>query len=493
MLSAFQKFIYSIKTKQWFPILLILVLACCLYFYRINFRGLWIDEFFSIKDGQRIAFNKGRLLYYALLNPWINISDNQVWLRVPAIIFAVVAVYIIYRLGHDFFSKKVGLLAAFLLTVSPLFINHAQEIRYYTMSVCLGLCGCLGLAHSLKHPNRKLPRLIWVLGRILSFYTTPLNAVFLVPDILILWLKFKFKISRLISYLVLYLTIIIASIPVAISVKSASGAHRVILPIPGLREIFRELRIMTVFANSPPPPYIPLLIQVVTLIVATIILAAIIKKPRTQEVVWVASWGIIPAASIFVFSHLFYSIWNSRYLILSQPYFILLVAIGFFKILDWQKIIGVVLAVIYMLAVSLGLVTYYTSSKRYTGALDHYRPVAQLVESQDREGDIIMYSTFHLDSFPINGGSFPLAYYYRGSAPIYLDNKSEKTDKSNLPIHLKNWVESLPSTYSRIWFIYYGGDMKIFKSVFAEQFTIESQEIIGNANILLLIPKLDKK
>ncbi len=35
--------------------------------------------------------------------------------------------------------------------------------------------------------------------------------------------------------------------------------------------------------------------------------------------------------------------------------------------------------------------------------------------------------------------------------------------------------------------------MNIFKSVFAEQFTIESQETIGNENILLLIPKLDKK
>ncbi|NEQ39956.1 MAG: hypothetical protein F6K40_28430 [Okeania sp. SIO3I5] len=493
MLNAFQRLIYPLKKKEWFPILLILVLACCLYFYRINFRGLWIDEFFSIRDINRIAFNKGRLLYYALLHPWINISDNEVWLRTPAIIFAVVSVYIIYRLGNDLFSKKVGLMAGFLLTISPLFINHAQEIRYYTMSVCLGLCGCLGLAHSLQQPNQKLPKLIWVVGRVLSFYTTPLNAAFLVPDILILWLKFKFKISRLISYLVLYLTIILASIPVALSVKSYSGSHRVILPIPGVKEIFRELRIMTVFANSPPPPYLPLLIQVVALILAIVILVAIIKKPRTQKVLWVASWGIIPAGAIFVFSNVFYSIWNSRYLIISQPYFILLVAIGFFKIWDWRKIIGVVLAVIYMFAVSLGLVTYYTSSQRYMGALDHYRPVTQLIESRDREGDIIMYSTFHANSFPINGGSFPFTYYYQGSTPpIYVD-KREKTDKSNLQVYLKSWVESLPPTYSRIWFIYYGGDMNIFKSVFAEQFTIESQEIIGNANILLLIPKLDKK
>ena len=96
MFNGFHKFIYLLKKKECFPILLILILACCLYFYRISFRGLWIDEFISILDGKKIAFKKGRLLYYALLNPWINISDNEVWLRVPAIIFAVVSVYIIY-------------------------------------------------------------------------------------------------------------------------------------------------------------------------------------------------------------------------------------------------------------------------------------------------------------------------------------------------------------------------------------------------------------
>ncbi len=75
MFTAFQRFIYSLNKRQWFPILFIIVLGCLLYFYRINFRGLWIDEFFSIRDGERIAFNKGRLLYYVLLNPWLKISE----------------------------------------------------------------------------------------------------------------------------------------------------------------------------------------------------------------------------------------------------------------------------------------------------------------------------------------------------------------------------------------------------------------------------------
>ncbi len=58
---------------------------------------------------------------------------------------------------------------------------------------------------------------------------------------------------------------------------------------------------------------------------------------------------------------------------------------------------------------------------------------------------------------------------------------------------LKNWIETLPSTSSRIYLIYYGEYMNLFKSLSAQQLIIESQEIIGNANILWLIPKLNKK
>ena len=58
---------------------------------------------------------------------------------------------------------------------------------------------------------------------------------------------------------------------------------------------------------------------------------------------------------------------------------------------------------------------------------------------------------------------------------------------------LKNWIETLPSTSSPIYLIYYGEYMNLFKSLSAQQLIIESQEIIGNANILWLIPKLNKK
>jgi len=145
-----RKSINDLAKKPWFPITIILMFAALLYCYRIDFRGLWIDEFLSIRDGIDVSFNKGRLLYYVCLHLWMKISDNEIWLRVPAIIFAWGSIYLVYRIGSDLFKKKYGLTSAFLLTISPLFINHAQEVRFYTMSVFFGLLGSLSLAKYIK-------------------------------------------------------------------------------------------------------------------------------------------------------------------------------------------------------------------------------------------------------------------------------------------------------------------------------------------------------
>lgn len=478
-------FLNYLAKKLSSPIAPILILALSLYCYQINFRGLWIDEFLSIRDAIDISFNKGRLLYYLLLNPWMKISDNETWLRVPSIIFAWGSIYLIYRLGTELFQKKYGLTSALLLTISPLFINHAQEVRYYTMSIFLGLLGSIGLGNYIKKKTY-FSAFLWVIGRVLSFYTTPLNAVFLVADFLIVGIDLRQKTSRskIISFLIVFLIIVSASLPVALSVIEDSGAHRLILPIPGISEVFRELRIMTAFSYPPPPPYISLFTQLLSLMSSLVIVIGIYKKPWQKELAWLTLWGMIPVNCVFFFSYIFYSVWNSRYLIMAQPYILLLLTIGFFKVVRWQKIIASILAFMYIATAILGLKTYYTSSARYMGALDHYRPVASLIESREKMGDVIIFSTVH-------GISLPLSFYYQGSATIDTVTRTEREKLSHAE-DMAEWLKErleqklLVSDVSdvRIWFIYHGKIKN--ESLFQDTFEVQYQEKIGNANIFLL-------
>ena len=141
MLKLTQKFSQIYRVKSRFFISLILLLAVGLYLYKIDYRGLWIDELISLKDAEKLSFNRGRLLYYILLRGWSWFGTNDSWLRSLAVIFALGSIWLTYKLGCYLFNKSTGLIAALMLTISPLFINHAQEVRYYTMSVFLGLAG----------------------------------------------------------------------------------------------------------------------------------------------------------------------------------------------------------------------------------------------------------------------------------------------------------------------------------------------------------------
>jgi len=310
-----------------------------------------------------------------------------------------------------------------------------------------------------------------------------LNAVFLVADFLIVALELRRKKSRsnLILFLFLFLIIVSASIPVALSVAEDSGSHKLILPIPGIKELFRELRIMTAFSYPPPPPYLSSFTQLLSLISFIVIVIGIYQKRFQKELVWVALWGLMPVTCIFLFSHIFYSVWNSRYLIMAQPYILLLISIGFFKVLNSQKVIGMILALMYILTASLGLKTYYTSSDRYMGASDHYRPVASLIETREKMGDVIIFSTVH-------GISLPLSFYYQGSAIIDTVDRTDRaklSDAEDMAEWLKKRLEqkSLVSDV-RIWFIYHGKIKN--ESLFQDEFEVQYHEKIGNANVFLL-------
>lgn len=105
-----------------------------------------------------------------------------------------------------------------------------------------------------------------------------------------------------------------------------------------------------------------------------------------------------------------------------------------------------------------------------------------MIESQDQEGDIIIYSTFHSYSFPISDSYFPLDYYYRGSAPIYLNKRQEK-DRSNIQAHLKIRLK-VYLLHTHIYGFSIQEEIWTFLSLYFQSNLQLSQEVIGNTNIL---------
>jgi mannosyltransferase len=93
-------------------------------------------------------------LYYVLLRFWIHIHASVAFLRFLSVIPAVATVLIVYLIGKKLFSRPVALLAALLFSLNTFHISYSQAARGYTLAVFLVALSCLYWIESLGDPTR---------------------------------------------------------------------------------------------------------------------------------------------------------------------------------------------------------------------------------------------------------------------------------------------------------------------------------------------------
>jgi 4-amino-4-deoxy-L-arabinose transferase-like glycosyltransferase len=131
---------------------LILLLAGALRLYCLGAESLWYDETVSVYlAGESIpalvAHTAGDIHppgYYLLLHAWTRLAGSSEFAAAFLSLFCgVLLVALAYRLAARTFGPAAGLLAAFLVAISPYNLWYSQEVRMYTLGAVLGL-GVLG-------------------------------------------------------------------------------------------------------------------------------------------------------------------------------------------------------------------------------------------------------------------------------------------------------------------------------------------------------------
>jgi len=82
-------------------------------------------------------------LYFLMTHFFLRLHDHDFLLRFPSMAFGVLGVAATYSVGAALFGKKEGLLAAFLLCLSPLHIRYSQWSRFYTTLIAFSLLSLL--------------------------------------------------------------------------------------------------------------------------------------------------------------------------------------------------------------------------------------------------------------------------------------------------------------------------------------------------------------
>ncbi|NOY58079.1 MAG: hypothetical protein GXO75_03965 [Calditrichaeota bacterium] len=146
-MSAMRKNEFGNVSSKWF-LAALLILAAALRIYHLAFKSISIDEsigFFYALDTlpHVIAFTINDVhppLFYILHHFWIALfGTGEAAIRSISVFWGLLSIWGIYKLGSLLFNRTVGLLAAFLLTISPWHIWLCQNARSNAMLMFLAI------------------------------------------------------------------------------------------------------------------------------------------------------------------------------------------------------------------------------------------------------------------------------------------------------------------------------------------------------------------
>lgn len=472
----FGKYFQGIKATvgPWLPITLILCVASILYVYRIDGEGLWLDELTSIRDAEelpsKLMASLVRPLYYILLLGWMQFGSSDAWLRSLSVIFAIAAIFLLYRLGQRLLGNGEGLMAATMLTLSPMFINHAQEVRMYALSTCLGIAGTFFLVKAITEDNGTDPShgllASWCGLRLLAILTVPLNVVLLLPDVLIYGWTFRQRRSALIRFggwlglLILLWSPCVLSVLRETSPDSTYASHHPGRKPPSVDNVVRTLKFWTVWPFSIQSNAIAAAFyKFFTLLVAGLMGAALFQKHRSPHILWALAWFALPIVPILGFSYVSVPIWVNRYLLFASPYLFLILAAGLSRLWRQWRGAAIAMVLIYLIAVSGGLVRYYGVQDR-----PDYKFIVETIEQYEQPNDTVVWSLF--------AQKIILSHYYQGSAEFY-HHKSQGI-KTNAEI--KAWLSQFPPEVpGQLWLVLKVKDQDYpnFEQQIREKYTVD--------------------
>lgn len=172
----------SIGTNKifWITICTILILAAGLRMYGLTRQSLWYDE----ANGVRIAEKSFSAiiselqerdvsppLHYFVLHIWIKIfGSGELSVRSFAALFGILLIPVVCYIGSSMFNRRVGIISAFMASISQFHIAYSQEVRMYSMLALLGLLSMFFL-HKAITTNNRASWMAYVLCTVLTIYT----------------------------------------------------------------------------------------------------------------------------------------------------------------------------------------------------------------------------------------------------------------------------------------------------------------------------------
>ncbi len=168
-------------------ILLILLIGGILLFYHLDLYDVWGDEALTYPKGETI----GDVFTYVkhaggTVHPPLYSLVQFAWMKLFAgydvaksrllwAFFGLLNIFLVYLLGKQLFSRKIGLVAAFLAAFNPFLVQYSRMVRYYPLTATMFLLVLL-FFFRLKETDKLKDWLWFTLAGALSLYQDYMSA-----------------------------------------------------------------------------------------------------------------------------------------------------------------------------------------------------------------------------------------------------------------------------------------------------------------------------
>lgn len=353
-------------------------------------------------------------LFELILHFWIKLFGISVLsVRFLPMLFSSFAVYFIYKIGDNFYEKKVGLVSGLLYTFSTMQIWYAHDCRVYSLFLLLSVNSFYLFFKLLKNERLSRPAaFFFVLVNILILYAHYFGAFVLFLESIIVLLFYVKNRNVFFYFFKMMLFVIIGYAPqlIILSQRFVTSATNGtwLKPPSGLESIYNMI---WSFSNAPVVAVLAIVILTAFGVKSFLMRKTPIRDPFVRYTV---IWFFVPFLLMFFISYKI-PMFLDRYLIFVTPAFYLLLALGtsyLFNNKKWCYVAFILLTGAFVFSSSLNP--------------DKKRLVKEVVEyirsKKDKNTIVLVCSPEFMTNF---------VYYYSPShfQQIDPDKEYEKTEK----------------------------------------------------------------
>ncbi|RME45237.1 MAG: hypothetical protein D6791_11245 [Chloroflexi bacterium] len=410
------------------PILLAL-LGVGTRLFHLTANGLRTDESwtawytaFSIQRMLQLHLSEGvgatPPLYFALVHPLLFLGRTEELLRLPSVVAGSVIVLATFWLAGFLFDRRVALLSAAMVALSPLLVEYSQVARAYALHAALGLLSVYAFSRLLLGSQRIWWWIIYVVTTLAAAYTFYLALLLVLAQngaAALWWLRGRRAHRWFGHWLASQAVVGLGLLPllsrlITITATSSEVAGQGWLGRPGPATVMRSVILFTTGDPSSGPAGVTLLRLASVVTVALIVILGLFSLRRNWHVSMTAREqdGLALLALLFagpwsvaLLASQVRPVYHEKYLLFLVP--LALIALAWALLQIRRPAIAVVLTLVLLSLSGTALTHIYTEP---TG--EQWREATRYVMSHTAGEPVLIVPGYY---------SRPLIYYADGNFP----------------------------------------------------------------------------